>query len=152
MAKTSAGILMYRRHEGNLEVLIVHPGGPFWKGKDANAWSIPKGEFMPGEHPLKVAKREFKEELGKAVSGNFVELRPVFQRGGKVVYSWAVEGDLDATKIKSNEFDLEWPPRSGRHIKVPEVDRAEWVDLATAREKLIQAQTGLIDQLEELLS
>jgi predicted NUDIX family NTP pyrophosphohydrolase len=152
MAKTSAGILMYRRRNNCVEVLIVHPGGPFWKNKDGGAWSIPKGEFLPGENPLKVAKREFKEELGKSVTGNFVELRPVFQAGGKIVYAWAVEGDLDATKIKSNEFDLEWPPRSGRYVKVPEVDLAEWVDLATAREKLINAQTGFIDQLEELLA
>jgi predicted NUDIX family NTP pyrophosphohydrolase len=152
MAKTSAGILMYRRRDKSVEVLIVHPGGPFWKNKDAGAWSIPKGEFLPGENPLKVAKREFKEELGKSVTGKFVELRPVFQAGGKIVYAWCVEGDLDATKIKSNEFDLEWPPRSGRYIKVPEVDRAEWVSLKIAREKLIHAQTGFIDQLEELLA
>ena len=152
MAKTSAGILMYRRLGGNVEVLIVHPGGPFWKNKDAGAWSIPKGEFLPGENPLKVAKREFKEELGQTVSGGFTELGPVFQAGGKMVYAWAVEGDLDATRIKSNEFDLEWPPRSGRYIKVPEVDRAEWVDLASARQKLNAAQTGFIDQLEEILT
>lgn len=151
MAKTSAGILMYRRRGRQLEVLIVHPGGPFWKNKDSGAWSIPKGEFLPGENSLKVAKREFKEELGKAVTGKFTELRPVFQAGGKIVYAWAVEGDLDVSRIESNEFDLEWPPRSGRYIKVPEVDRAEWVDLATAREKLIHAQTGFVDQLEELL-
>jgi len=152
MAKTSAGILMYRRLQGSLEVLIVHPGGPFWKNKEEGAWSIPKGEFLPGQDPLKTAKREFKEELGKAVSGKFVELRPVFQAGGKVVYGWAVEGDLDTTKILSNEFDLEWPPRSGRFIKVPEVDRAEWVDLVTARTKLNAAQVGFVDQLEEILA
>lgn len=151
MAKTSAGILMYRRRASGLEVLIVHPGGPFWKNKDAAAWSIPKGEFLPGENPLEVARREFKEELGRAASGKFTELRPVFQAGGKIVYAWAVEGDLDPGKIKSNEFDLEWPPRSGRYIKVPEVDRAEWVDLTTARQKLIVAQTGFVDQLEEMI-
>lgn len=151
MAKTSAGILMYRRRASGLEVLIVHPGGPFWKNKDAAAWSIPKGEFLPGENPLEVARREFKEELGRAASGKFTELRPVFQAGGKIVYAWAVEGDLDPSKIKSNEFDLEWPPRSGRYIKVPEVDRAEWVDLTTARQKLIVAQTGFVDQLEEMI-
>lgn len=140
---------MYRSAGQGLEVLIVHPGGPFWKNKDTGAWSIPKGEFLPGEDPLKVAKREFKEELGVAVKGKFIELRPVFQAGGKIVYAWAVEGDLDTTEIKSNEFDLEWPPRSNRYIKVPEVDRAEWVNLAIAREKLIHAQTGFLDQLEE---
>lgn len=143
---------MYRRRADALEVLIVHPGGPFWKNKDAGAWSIPKGEFLPGEDALKTAKREFKEELGKAVSGKFVELRPVFQTGGKIVYAWAVEGDLDATKITSNEFEMEWPPRSGRLAKFPEVDRAEWVDLLTSREKLNQAQTGFLDQLEEILA
>lgn len=143
---------MFRRREGMLEVLIVHPGGPFWKNKDVGAWSIPKGEFLPGQDPLKTAKREFKEELGKSVSGKFTELRPVFQAGGKIVYAWAVEGDLDVSTIKSNEFEMEWPPRSGRNIKVPEVDRAEWCDLATAREKLNSAQVGFIDQLEELIA
>jgi predicted NUDIX family NTP pyrophosphohydrolase len=152
MGKTSAGILMFRRREGMLEVLIVHPGGPFWKNKDVGAWSIPKGEFLPGQDPLKTAKREFKEELGKSVSGKFTELRPVFQAGGKIVYAWAVEGDLDVSTIKSNEFEMEWPPRSGRNMKVPEVDRAEWCDLATAREKLNSAQVGFIDQLEELIA
>jgi len=144
---------MYRRIEGTLEILIVHPGGPFWKNKDEGAWSIPKGEFLPGQDPLSTAKREFKEELGKAVKGKkFLELRPVFQAGGKAVYAWAVEGDLDTSKIKSNEFDLEWPPRSGRYIKVPEVDRAQWADLSTARLKLNPAQAGFIEQLEEILA
>lgn len=143
---------MYRLRESGLQVLIVHPGGPFWKNKDEGAWSIPKGEFLPGQDPLKTAKREFKEELGKSVNGKFVELRPVFQAGGKIVYGWAVEGDLDVTKIFSNEFDLEWPPRSGRFIKVPEVDRAEWVDPATARTKLNPAQVGFVEQLEEILA
>jgi predicted NUDIX family NTP pyrophosphohydrolase len=152
MAKTSAGILMYRRQATAVDVLIVHPGGPFWKNKDVGAWSIPKGEFLPGQDPLKTAKREFKEELGKAVTGKFVELRPVFQAGGKIVYAWAVEGDLDTSTIKSNEFEMEWPPKSGRMAKFPEVDRAEWVELAIAREKLIHAQTGFIDQLEGLLT
>ena len=152
MGKTSAGILMYRRRDRDVEVLIVHPGGPFWKNKDAGAWSIPKGEFLPGQDPLKTAKREFKEELGKAAVGKFVELRPVFQAGGKVVYAWAVEGDLDAANITSNEFELEGPPKSGRFARFPEVDRAEWVDVTTAREKLIHAQTGFVDQLEEILA
>lgn len=143
---------MYRLREGVIEVLLVHPGGPFWKNKDDGAWSIPKGEFLPGQDPLKTAKREFKEELGKAVSGKFVKLRPVFQAGGKIVYAWAVEGDLDASEIKSNEFEMEWPPKSGRHIKVPEVDRAEWCDPDTARQKLNPAQVGFIDELEELLA
>ena len=142
---------MYRRRERLVEALIVHPGGPFWKNKEAGAWSIPKGEFLPGEDPLQTAKREFKEELGKAVTGKFTQLRPVFQTGGKIVYAWAIEGDLDTTKIKSNDFEMEWPPRSGRLAKFPEVDRAEWVDLSIAREKLNPAQTGLIDQLVDLL-
>ena len=150
MAKTSAGILLYRRRASRLEVLLVHPGGPFWKNKDAGAWSIPKGEFLPGQDPLKCAKREFKEELGRSISGKFIELRPVFQAGGKVVFAWAVEGDIDTTNIKSNEFEIEWPPKSGRHAKFPEVDRAEWVDIETAREKLIHAQTGFLDQIVEV--
>lgn len=142
---------MYRRREGVLEILIVHPGGPLWKNKDLGAWSIPKGEFLPGQDPLETAKREFKEELGKAVTGTFVELRPIWQAGGKIVCAWAVEGDFDATVIKSNTFEMEWPPRSGKRAEFPEVDRAEWVDAATAEEKLNPAQGALIEQLEEIL-
>jgi predicted NUDIX family NTP pyrophosphohydrolase len=152
MGKTSAGILMYRRQQDALQVLIVHPGGPLWKNKDLGAWSIPKGEFLPGQDPLKTAKREFKEELGKPVSGKFVELRPIWQAGGKIVYAWAVEGDFDTTRIISNTFEMEWPPKSGKRVEFPEVDRAEWFDAATAKRKINPAQAALIDQLEEILA
>lgn len=150
MAKQSAGILLYRRSKNGAEVLLVHPGGPLWKNKDLGAWSIPKGEFLPGQDPLKTAKREFREELGRAVTGEFVALTPVRQSGGKLVYAFAAEGDFDTTKLKSNTFKLEWPPRSGKFVDTPEVDRAEWFDLATARQKMNHAQAGFIDQLELL--
>ena len=151
MAKQSAGILLYRRSKNSVEVLLVHPGGPLWKNKDLGAWSIPKGEFLPGQDPLKTAKREFKEELGHAITGKFTVLTPVRQSGGKLVYAFAVEGDFDVSKVKSNTFKLEWPPRSGNYVDTPEVDRAEWFDLATARQKMNPAQAGFIDQLENLI-
>ena len=150
MAKASAGILLYRTTDQRVEVLIVHPGGPFWKNKDLGAWSIPKGEFLPGQDPLTVARKEFHEELGKKVSGKFTELRPIRQAGGKIVYCFTQEHDLDISKIKSNTFTTEWPPKSGRQQEFPEVDRAEWVDLATARQKLNPSQAAFIDQLEDL--
>lgn len=153
MSKTSAGVLLYRRTADNtLEVLLVHPGGPFWKNKDLGSWSIPKGEFLPGQDPLKTAKREFREELGKPVSGDFERLEPVRQAGGKIVYAYALEGDFDASNIQSNTFDMEWPPKSGRMQAFPEVDRAEWFDLKTARTKLNAAQNGFLDQLEGKLT
>ncbi|MBV9215666.1 MAG: NUDIX domain-containing protein [Acidobacteria bacterium] len=151
MTKLSAGILLYRFRDGEPEVLIVHPGGPFWKNKDLGAWSIPKGEYRMGQDRLKAAKREFKEELGKGVNGDFIALEPVRQSAGKIVHAFALEHDLDATKIKSNTFPMEWPPGSGVYEDIPEVDRAEWVSLTTARRKLIQAQAAFIDQLEEIL-
>src|SRR3954447_24438564 len=113
MATQSAGLLVYRKRDSALEVLLVHPGGPFWKNKDAGAWSIPKGEFAPGEDPLDVAKREFQEEIGRSISGMTVPLEAVKQRGGKTVFAWAVEADLDVSQIKSNTFKMEWPPASG---------------------------------------
>ena len=149
MSKQSAGILMYRLNNGFLEVLIVHPGGPFLKNKDDGAWSIPKGEFLPGEDPLENAVREFHEELGSPVSGEFLALQPVRQKGGKLVHGFAVEGDLDTQDIVSNTFTMEWPPRSGRTQEFPEVDRAEWVDIPTARQKLNPAQTAFLDELTE---
>lgn len=151
MAKQSAGILLYRRSENGVEALLVHPGGPLWKNKDLGAWSIPKGEFLPGQDPLKTAKREFKEELGRSVTGKFVALTPVRQSGGKLVYAFAVEGDFDVGRQKSNTFKLEWPPRSGNYVDTPEVDRAEWFDLATAKQKMNEAQSAFIGQLETLL-
>ena len=151
MAKQSAGLLLYRVRHAGPEVFLVHPGGPFWAKKDTGAWSIPKGEAAPGEDLLARARREFTEETGFVLSGEFRPLAPIRQAGGKIVHAWAVEGDCEAAAIKSNTFDLEWPPRSGRVQAFPEVDRAQWFDLATARAKINPAQRGLIDGLERLL-
>ena len=148
--KQSAGILLYRRRAGELEVLLVHPGGPFWAKKDAGAWSIPKGEVGAGEDPLDVARREFLEETGSAVQGDFAALVPIEQRGGKTVHAWAVEGDFDVATLASNTFSMEWPPRSGRQREFPEVDRAGWFPLPAAREKLLEAQCAFLDELEKL--
>lgn len=152
MAKLSAGILLYRIREDALEVMLVHPGGPFWKNKDLGAWSIPKGEYQIGEDPLEHAKREFKEETGQSLKGKFTRLMPIKQAGGKIVTAFAVEGEIDVTKIKSNSIPIEWPPKSGKFEQIPEIDRGEWFDLETARHKLNPAQTGFIDQLQDLLS
>ena len=150
MAKASAGILLYRRTaERQLEVLLVHPGGPFWKNKDLGAWSVPKGEFLPGQDRLEAAKREFKEELGRSINGEFRELRPVRQAGGKLVYCYALEGDFDVSKLKSNTFSLEWPPRSGRQQEFPEVDRAEWFDIPTASTKINPSQAAFLNELSQ---
>src|SRR5215212_9400097 len=121
MAKQSAGLLVYRRRDGNIELLLVHPGGPFWKNKDSGAWSIPKGEFTEGEEPLEVAKREFLEETGRPIDGSFQPLTPVKQRSGKTVHAWSIEADLDVSHVKSNTFTIEWPPRSGKQQEFPEV-------------------------------
>jgi predicted NUDIX family NTP pyrophosphohydrolase len=145
--KNSAGILLHRLRGSGIEVFLVHPGGPFWAKKDAGAWSIPKGEFEAGEDPLKAAKREFKEETGFAVEGNFIELTPVKQPGGKVVYAWAVMGDCEAESIKSNTFSLEWPPRSGKRKEFPEVDRAGWFTPEIAREKILKGQLNFLEEL-----
>lgn len=142
---------MYRFKDGELLVLLVHPGGPFWKNKDLGAWSIPKGEFTDDEDPLAAARREFAEEIGVAVEGEFRELKPITQKGGKVVSAWAVEGGMDVGLVRSNEFEMEWPPRSGRRITVPEVDRAEWFAVEQALEKINPAQAGLVKELAELL-
>jgi len=146
MPKRSAGILLHRRGE----VLLVHPGGPFWAKRDDGAWSIPKGEYEDGEDPQAAARREFEEELGSALPDD-AELRPlgeVKQKNGKVVVCWAAEGDLDATAAHSNTFEMEWPPRSGRRQAFPEIDRAEWFPLARARDKLVPAQAAFVDRLE----
>ncbi len=150
--KKSAGLLMYRKRAGQLEVFLVHPGGPFWKNRDEGAWSIPKGEFTGEEDPLEAARREFFEETGFATEGDFIPLAPVTQAGGKVVHAWAVEGDCDPRRIKSNTFTLEWPPKSGKEQQFPEVDRAGWFDLATARKKINRAQARLLEELEQKLS
>ena len=151
MAKISAGLLLYRRRPGGPQVFLVHPGGPFWARKDAGAWSIPKGEAEPGENLLAAAQREFQEETGLGVTGDFLGLEPLRQPGGKVIHAWALEGDCDAATIRSNSFEMEWPPRSGRKQAFPEVDRAAWLDLASARVKATKGQLGLLDQLEQLL-
>jgi predicted NUDIX family NTP pyrophosphohydrolase len=149
--KLSAGIVLYRRREKGIEVLLVHPGGPFWSKKDDGAWSIPKGEYVEGEDPLTVAKREFYEETGTEVSGSCVALTPAKQPSGKIITAWAVEGDIDPTAVRSNTFSMEWPPRSGRAQTFPEVDRALWCDLALARKKLLIGQRVLLDELDQLV-
>ena len=152
MPTRSAGILLHRGGADGREVLLVHPGGPFWAKRDDGAWSIPKGEYGPDEDPRLAARREFEEELGAALPGDaeLRELGEVRQKNGKLVVAWAVEGDLDATAARSNTFELEWPPRSGRRQEFPEIDRAEWFAVARAREKLLPAQVALLDRLEEV--
>jgi predicted NUDIX family NTP pyrophosphohydrolase len=147
MPRTSAGLLLYRHHAGRLEVLLVHPGGPFWARKDEGAWSIPKGELAEDEDPLAAAVREVEEETGCVVTGEFRPLDPVRQPGGKTVLAWAVECDFDAATLKSNTFSMEWPPKSGSVRRFPEIDRAAWFDVEDARRKLLRGQVPLLDQL-----
>ncbi|WEA01329.1 NUDIX domain-containing protein [Mucilaginibacter sp. SJ] len=147
MPKQSAGILLYRKAAPGLQVFLVHPGGPFFKNKDEGSWSVPKGEYLPDEDPLMAAKREFQEETGHEITGNFIALSPVKQKGGKMVSAWAVEGDINPENIKSNTFEIEWPPRSGKKQTFNEIDRAEWFDMATAKIKINPAQAALIDEL-----
>lgn len=147
MAKKSAAILMYKRVGERLEVLLVHPGGPFWQGKDAGAWSLPKGEFEQDEDPLGAAKREFLEETGFPIVGKFVALTPIRQPSRKLIHAWAVEGDCDASAIVSNTFTMEWPPRSGHRQEFPEVDRADWFPIDVASRKLLKGQRGFVEQL-----
>jgi len=151
-SRRSAGILLHRRRGDELEVLLVHPGGPFWARRDLGAWSIPKGEYADGEEPFAAARREFQEELGTAPpDGDAADLGEVRQKSGKLVRAWAIAGDLDPATASSNTFEMEWPPRSGRKIEVPEVDRVEWFALAAAREKINAAQVALLDRLAQLL-
>lgn len=151
--KTSAGILLYRFARGDLEVFLVHPGGPYWEKKDAGTWSIPKGEFHPGENPLEAALREFREETGQEVgrAGKFIELTPLAQPSGKIVYAWATEGNVDATAVRSNTFKMQWPPRSGKWQEFPEVDKGGWFTVAEARVKLVPGQRGFLDELQRKL-
>jgi len=147
---TSAGILLFRREGGSLEVLLVHPGGPFWVKRDAGAWSIPKGEVEPGEEPPACALRELEEELGSGLglaADDLLGLGTVRQKGGKLVHCWAAERDFDPAELRSATFTMEWPPRSGREREFPEVDRAEWLAPEEAREKINPAQVELIDRL-----
>lgn len=150
MAKQSAGILLYREPSGKLEVLLVHPGGPYWAKKDLGAWSIPKGEFIEGEDPVATARREFAEETGTQLEGVVVALGMVTQSGGKTVHAWALSGDLDPAAFRSNTFSMEWPPRSGRRVEVPEVDQVAWFPLDQAREKINPAQAAFLDRLNAL--
>ena len=150
-SRVSAGLLMYRRDEGGLQVLLVHPGGPFFRNKDEGAWSIPKGEVGPGEDPLAAAVREFAEETGVEPTGPFLALTPVKQKGGKVVHAWAFEGDCDPAALVCNTFTIEWPPRSGRRVEFPEIDRAGFFGLAEARRKVNAGQAPLIDELERVV-
>lgn len=145
----SAGLLVYRRRDGTLEVLLVHPGGPFWQKRDDGAWSIPKGEVGENEAGMDVARREFEEELGVAAPERpLVPLGRVRQAGGKVVDAWAAQADVDVSAMRSNTFEIEWPPRSGKMREFPEVDRAGWFDTETARRKLLPAQREFLDRLE----
>jgi predicted NUDIX family NTP pyrophosphohydrolase len=152
MPKRSAGLILFRRRTGQLEVLLVHPGGPYFVKKDAGAWSMPKGEYTAGEDPQAVALREFEEETGVRPSGPFLNLGEVRQAGGKVVTAFALEGGLDPDTIRSNLFTLEWPPRSGRIQSFPEVDRAGWFTLAEARHRILAGQVPLLDRLTEVVS
>ncbi|WDI42215.1 NUDIX domain-containing protein [Bremerella sp. P1] len=150
-SKLSAGLLMYRVRQGQLQVFIAHPGGPFFQKKDVGVWSIPKGEPEEGEDFLDAAQREFHEETGFTAAGPFIELTPIKQKGGKVVHAWAFERDDAPATIVSNTCLLEWPPRSGRQIEIPEIDRAEFFDLSEAKQKINPAQVALIDELAEKL-
>lgn len=149
MPRVSAGILLFRRRPEGIQVLLVHPGGPFWKHKDAGAWSIPKGEIGANEDPLQCAKREFQEELGVTPAGHFVPLRPIKQKGGKLVEAFACEGEFDSPLVRSNTFEMEWLPRSGRRVRFPEVDRAEWFSLKTARARINSGQIPLLEEFAQ---
>lgn len=159
MPKASAGLLLYRKQNGEVEVLLVHPGGPFWAKKDLGAWSIPKGEVEEGEDYLTRARKEFEEEVGATprgfdeltTSGNFLGLGSIAQKGGKVVHAWAFQGDCDPNKIKSNTFKMEWPPRSGKEEEFPEVDKAEFFSLEEARQKINPAQIEFLERLKQSL-
>lgn len=151
-SKQSAGILVYRMKKKRLEVFLIHPGGPFWKNKDEGAWSIPKGEYAGDEDPLAAARRELKEETGFEVKGKFIPLTPIRQKGGKEVYAWAIKGDFDADAIKSNLFDMEWPPRSGKMQSFPEADKAAWLTVDEAMKKINPSQGALIHELTTLIA
>ena len=152
MAESSAGVLLFRRRGGSIELLLVHPGGPFWKNKDAGAWSIPKGEFTDSEPALEAARREFLEETGFAADGPFLPLTPLKQRSGKTIHAWAAEGDLDPAAVRSNTFSMEWPPKSGRKREFPEVDRAAWLAPEEAARRILSGQAPWIAELIAILS
>ncbi len=149
--KQSAGILLYRKNKNELEVFLVHPGGPFWAKKEIGAWSIPKGEFDDAEDALTAAKRELVEETGISVSGEFIELRPIKLKSGKTVFAWTIEKDADAASIVSNHFEMEWPPHSGNMQSFPEIDKAAWFTIEDAAKKINEMQVGLLLQLEKIV-
>jgi predicted NUDIX family NTP pyrophosphohydrolase len=151
MAKQAAGILVYRNKDKQLGIFLVHPGGPIHKNKDLGAWQIPKGEFEKDEEPFDAARREFKEETGQEVDGIFIELKPVKYKSGKIIYAWAVQGEVDEDKVSSNFFSMEWPPKSGRQQEFPEVDRGEWFTIEQAKQKILPALVPFIDELVEKL-
>lgn len=157
MPKKSAGILWYRVKDDVLQVFLIHPGGPFWRNKNAGTWSIPKGEFEEGEDPLQAAKREMQEETGIDTNNNglknseFIKLNPVRQKSGKTVFAWAAQGDFDASQLTSNTFELEWPPKSGKKGIFPEVDKGEWFTIEEAKKAILAYQLPLIIQLEEIV-
>jgi predicted NUDIX family NTP pyrophosphohydrolase len=151
MPKTSAGLLLYRIQSGAPEVLLVHPGGPFWAKKDEGAWSIPKGEVAAGESPLAAAEREFREETGCGAQGEFLPLTTLRQPSGKTIHAWALQGDCDPTELQSNAFTLEWPPRSGKQAQFPEIDRAAWFSVPVALRKILPGQQGFVTELARLL-
>jgi predicted NUDIX family NTP pyrophosphohydrolase len=151
VTRRSAGLLLYRRRNGALEVFLAHPGGPFWAKKDAGAWTIPKGEYESDEAPLAAAKREFEEETGFRMDGAFFDLGEITQKSGKIVRAWAVEGDLDPAKLVSNFCEVEWPPRSRKMIEIPEVDRGAWFGLEEAKVKMFAAQLAFLDRLLEIV-
>jgi predicted NUDIX family NTP pyrophosphohydrolase len=148
MPKQSAGILLFRKTTSQLQVFLVHPGGPFFKNKDLGAWSIPKGEFLDDEDALVAAMREFGEETGQSINGDFIPLKPVKLKSGKKIFAWAIEGDIDHEVVVSNLFEMEWPPKSGKQQSFPEIDRAGWFDIETAKTKINAAQGAFIDELE----
>jgi predicted NUDIX family NTP pyrophosphohydrolase len=152
MPRISAGLLMYRIQDGELQVLLAHPGGPYFKNKDELAWTIPKGEIEPGEDLLEAAKREFKEETGVTPTGPFTALTPIKQKGGKIVHAWAFKGDCDPSAIVSNTFSMEWPPKSGRQMEFPEMDRADFFDVPAALRKIKAGQEALIEELDEIVN
>ncbi len=149
MSKVSAGLLMYRIRDGGPEFFLAHPGGPFWKDRDAGAWTIPKGEIQPGEEPLAAAQREFEEEIGFKPRGQFIGLTPIRQKSGKLVHAWAFEGDCDPSLVRSNTFKMEWPPNSGRFEDCPEVDRAGFFRMEEAKTKINPAQIRLLEELAQ---
>lgn len=151
MPKQAAGILLYRRRAGTLQVLLAHPGGPLWARKDAAAWTLPKGQFTGDELPLDAARREFEEEMGSAPAGDFQPLGTVKQPSGKVIHAWAAESDFDVTTVRSNLFEMEWPPKSGQMGQFPEVDRAQWFSIDEARGKIIKGQSPFLERLLALL-